>query len=86
MNPYERNAYSFYERLLGKAELKESGAFCFKANFQLMSKKLKLKEFIKSGKKDPIEYEKLKNELIKHTYQKIKHSKNFKNQFQYRNI
>ena len=84
MNPYESNAYSFYERLLGKSGLKESGASCFKVNFQLMTRKLKFKEFIKSGKneKDPIEFEKLKNELINYTYKKIKFSKEFKNQFQ----
>ncbi len=84
MKPYEINAYSFYERLMGKADLKESGASCFKVNFQLMTRKLKFKEFIKSGKYEhnPTEYEKLKKELINYTYKKIKFSKEFKNKFQ----
>jgi hypothetical protein len=82
LNPFERNAYSFYDRILEKEELKSKGAACFSANFKVMSRKMKYKEYLKSNKFDLDEHNTMKKELIDLTYKKIKHTKAFRNHFQ----
>lgn len=81
-NPVEDNAFRFNERINEKEEIQKKGAQCFKSTFEFIRDKNLFVNHLKSEKRDPKEYKKLKQKLTDTVYNRIKKNKMFKDQFQ----
>lgn len=90
VNPLEANALRFYDRIKAKEEIEKKGASYFKSTFQFVIERNKCLRNIKSNENilfdvnnnSSQQFKHLQNSLTNRLYNRIKHKRLFKHEFQ----